>query len=391
MVAPVAVIDDVDGHVVDDLGVRAADDAGIELVKRIHQPECERVLAVFADVGDHVAHAHDASFEGGGAQMLDLLFVGRAGFHGSIERREVRHAAKAQRLLGELAVMAQHAVERLQADVAAVKLVEHAYGMDVMVEKTAGMIVEAFGEKVLSRMAERRVAHIVAKRDGFDEVEVQTQERANTTRYARDELYVQAATAQVVVLHEGEDLRLVRVAVVRGHVQDLLDIARERWPREGRGVVGVVLAAHDAFVGKAPRARDMVLAVRADARFDVGVERKIGYIPVGTGVLRHRSSWAPQPSPRCEVSRVSSAIVPLAGRAGRRQVQGLRIREGIATKCACETPSLFLSCRQAVRPSAVRGRCAKVGGIQSAVARWQALAERGRHGGHQRRGRTPRA
>ena len=75
-------------------------------------------------------------------------------------------------------------------------------------------------------MAERRVAHIVAKRDGLDEVKVQTQERANAARYARDELYVQAATAQVVVLHEGEDLRLVRVSGLYAGTFRIFSISR---------------------------------------------------------------------------------------------------------------------------------------------------------------------
>ena len=59
---------------------------------------------------------------------------------------------------------------------------------------------------------------------------------------------MQAPPADVVVLNEGEHLGFAGVSVVGRHVQDLLDIARERRPSERRIVVGIGLAPHDVRI-----------------------------------------------------------------------------------------------------------------------------------------------
>ena len=62
--------------------------------------------------------------------------------------------------------------------------------------------------------------------------------RADVARDAPDQLHVQPAAADVVVLHQAEHLRFACVAVISGDVHDLVDIARERrarlaWPHRG--------------------------------------------------------------------------------------------------------------------------------------------------------------
>ena len=109
----VGVVHDIDGEVVDDLRVGHADRLGIEGGKRIDDPHGERVLAVLADVGDHVGHAHDAALQRGGAQGLDGGLVGRAGLHQVVQLLERGRLSQAQHLLGELAVVAEHPIERL--------------------------------------------------------------------------------------------------------------------------------------------------------------------------------------------------------------------------------------------------------------------------------------
>ena len=130
-------------------------------------------MAVLAHICDHVGHAHDAALERGGAQRGDDLLVGCALLDKRVERLERSHIPALELLLGELAVVAEHTVERLQAHVAAIELVEHAHGMDVVVEIAIGALVVAAGQEPLARMPERRVPQIVPERDGLDEVAVQ--------------------------------------------------------------------------------------------------------------------------------------------------------------------------------------------------------------------------
>ena len=73
-------------------------------------PHGQRVLAVLADIRDHVGHAHHAALQGGRAQGLDGGLVGGAGLHEAIQLIEGGCVAEVQYLLGELAVVAEHAV-----------------------------------------------------------------------------------------------------------------------------------------------------------------------------------------------------------------------------------------------------------------------------------------
>ena len=168
--------------------------------------------------------------------------------------------------------MAQHAVEGLQADVAAVQLVEHAHRVHVVVEVAPGARVVAGAEVALAGVAEGRVPYVVAQCDGLDELAVQPQQRSDAAGHAADQLHVQPAATDVVVLHEREHLCLVGVTVVRRHVEDLLDVARERGARERGVVVRVPFAAHDVRVVEAMRVRAPGGAVGADGGLDVGVE-----------------------------------------------------------------------------------------------------------------------
>ena len=235
-VGAVARVHEVDGEVVDDARVVSADDLAVEHVERVDDAHVERVGAILANVGDHVADADDAALQRGRTQRLDGKLVCGARFHEPVERGEVGRVAHAQHLLGELAVVAQHAVEGLQADVAAVQLVEHAHRVHVVVEVAPGSSMVARAQVALAGVAEGRVPYVVAQCDGLDELAVQPQQRPDAAGHAADQLHVQPAAADVVVLHEREHLRLVGVTVVRRHVEDLLDVARERGARE-RGVV----------------------------------------------------------------------------------------------------------------------------------------------------------
>jgi len=250
VVLAVAVVHDIHGHVVYDARVVLPDIVRVEAVERVDDADVDGVHAVLADVGDHVGHAHDASLERRGAQALDGRHVGRAELDGLVELLERLHVAQAKHLLRELAVVAERAVKRLEAYVAPVELVHNAHRMHVMPEAAPRMALEALAQVALARVAERRVAQVVPERNGLDELCVKAEQVAYAARNAAHELHVQPAAADVVVLDEREHLRLVRIAVVRGNVDDLLDIAREGGARDRGLVMGLGLPAEHVFVGE---------------------------------------------------------------------------------------------------------------------------------------------
>ena len=65
--------------------------------------------------------------------------------------------AQIERFLAAFAVVAQHAVERLQAHVASVEMVEHTRAVDVMVEIAPRVGVIEVVQNMLARMPERRM------------------------------------------------------------------------------------------------------------------------------------------------------------------------------------------------------------------------------------------
>ena len=154
--------------------------------------------------------------------------------------------------------------------------------MDIVVEIAIGALMVATGQEPLACMPERRVPQIVSERDGFDEVAVQPEQPSDSPRDAAYQLHVQAAAADVVVLDEGEHLRLACIPVIGGHVHDLLDVARERGPGDRRYVVRVRLAPGHVLVAKAVGAHPSRRAVGENLRLDCRVDRQVGY-----GILRH--------------------------------------------------------------------------------------------------------
>ena len=131
-------------------------------------------------------------------------------------------------------------------------------------------------------MSEGRVTQIVSERYGLDEVAVQPEQPPDSPCDAAHQLHVQASTADVVVLDEGEHLRLACIPVIGRHVHDLLGVARERGPGDRRCVVRVGLAPCYVLVAKAVGAHPPRRAVGENLRLDCRVDRQVGY-----GILRH--------------------------------------------------------------------------------------------------------
>ena len=99
-----------------------------------------------------------------------LLAAAPAGVNHAVKGVELRQAAGLKDLLLKLAVVAEGAVQDLQGDVAPAKHVEHAHALDVMEEPPVAPAVEGLVEVALAGVAKRRVAQVVAKGNGLDEV-----------------------------------------------------------------------------------------------------------------------------------------------------------------------------------------------------------------------------
>ena len=249
-VAHVAVLDDVDGQVVDDFGVLRSDRSVGKHSVVGERADAHGILAVFAHVGDHIGNTHDAALERGRPQRRYDALVDRACLRQFVERFEIVRLVAQEFLLAAFPVVAQDAVERLQRDVACVERVEHAHGMHVVVEEAPRVGVVQVVQNAFSRMAERGVSQVVAERDGLGQVFVQAEHPRDRAGRARDELYVKSAAADVVVAYEAEHLGLACIAVVGRHVENLVDIAHEgRSMQPWRHVAGGIAPDGVCIVG----------------------------------------------------------------------------------------------------------------------------------------------
>ena len=106
MVLSIAIVHDVDRHVANNLCVRAADIIGIEYRQGVDDPDVYGVEAVLADIGNHIAYAHNATFERRWSELLYFLRVLGASFYVFVEHVERRAVAEIEHLLSEFPVVA---------------------------------------------------------------------------------------------------------------------------------------------------------------------------------------------------------------------------------------------------------------------------------------------
>ena len=82
---------------------------------------------------------------------------------------------------------------------------------------------------------------------------------------------MQPASANVIVLDKRKHLGFVSVAIVRGNVDDLLDVAGERGTRQRRVIMRVVLATNDVVIRKGKGVLPVFRPVVLDGLFNGGV------------------------------------------------------------------------------------------------------------------------
>ena len=121
----------------------------------------------------------------------------------------------------------------------------------VVIEAAEGR--EAFVERALAGMAERRMAEIVGERQRLGEILVETKPPRQRARHLRHFERMGEPGAVMVALVEHEDLRLVLQSPERGRVDDAVAIAAKGAAARARGL-GMKPAAAQVRIARIERA-----------------------------------------------------------------------------------------------------------------------------------------
>jgi len=159
----------------------------------------------------------------------------------------------------------------------ALELLHHAQRMPVVAESLAAVLALDLVERLLARVPERRVAHVVPEPHGLDEILVQAQRSGDPARDPGRLQGVREARPEVVAAGVDEDLRLVPEPAERLRVDDPVAVALERRPQAAL-LLRVYAAA--ALVRAHGERREPPLLVLSD-----GVGEAVGNSP---GELGHR-------------------------------------------------------------------------------------------------------
>ena len=152
----------------------------------------------------------------------------------------------------------------------------------VVAEAAIEALAQELVERLLARVAERRVTEVVTEPDRLDEVLVQAQRPCDAAGNAGRLERVREPRAVVVAGRVDEDLRLVHQPAERLRVDDPVAVALERRPQPAF-VLRPGTAAR--LVGAHGKRRKPTLFVLAEARLE-GVGDRSGYFRHGADASR---------------------------------------------------------------------------------------------------------
>ena len=121
--------------------------------------------------------------------------------------------------------------------------------MDVVVEKSAGMTIVQFIQVHLAGMGEGCMADVMTQCDSLDEIQIQIQRSANGPGDPGHQLHMQTPTGNVIVFHQGKNLRLIRIAIIIRTVQDSVNVLGKIRTPDRRGIL-IGFTADDHVVRK---------------------------------------------------------------------------------------------------------------------------------------------
>jgi len=215
--------------------VLAAEDRDLAQLLDRDQAGADAVVDVVVVVGDRVGQVGElclerrlAALEEPGAEFAELPRVGRGA------------------MLEDALARLERQVEPGELRIALLELVHDAQRLQVVLEPAE--LAHALVERILARVAERRVADVVREADGLRERLVQAQRAGHAARNLRDFERVRQAGAVEVALVVDEDLGLVDQAAERRRVDDAVAVplvlgavARRRLREPPTARLGLVL------------------------------------------------------------------------------------------------------------------------------------------------------
>ena len=170
----VAVFDDVDHKVVDDLGIDAADD-GIRELAVVHHLDAGGILAILSKIGNDVGNAHHIAFQGVGLNLVGIAFDGVGLFQFRLKFLKASHGHGMVLRKLDLAVVTGDAGQGLQGQIQGEYLVQHPCRMNVVIEKLENAdsnslkgLAESIRNKVqdsfvfLANVADSKVVYVAA-------------------------------------------------------------------------------------------------------------------------------------------------------------------------------------------------------------------------------------
>src|SRR5207248_10699972 len=121
-----------------------------------------------------------------------------------------------------------HLGGEIEAAAVTLQLLDDTQRVLVVPEAREPTLAQQLVERLLARMAERRVAEVVAEPDCLDEILVQAQRTGDAARDPGRLERVRETCAEVIALGIDKDLRLVTQAAERLRVHDPVAVTLER-------------------------------------------------------------------------------------------------------------------------------------------------------------------
>jgi hypothetical protein len=134
----------------------------------------------------------------------------------------------------DLAVMAKNAVLHLEGEIPAgtlaLKVLKKLYRLNIMLKRTQSVLATEGRQNAFTFMAERRMADIVTKGDGFDQILVEPEKSTDGPGDPRDDLDMQNPVGDMIVVHQREHLGFIDIAGIGLGVEDTVRILGKGLP-----------------------------------------------------------------------------------------------------------------------------------------------------------------
>ena len=245
----VAVFNDVDHQIVDDLRINASDH-GIGELAVVHHLDAGCVLTILSQIGNDVGNTHHIALQGVGLDLVGIAGDGVGLFQLCLKVLKTVHGHGMIFRKLDLAVVTGDTGQGLQSQIQGEDLVQHPGRMNVVVEKPARMTVIQLIQIHLAAVGKGGMTDVMSESDSLNEIQVQIQRPANGTGDPGHQLHMQTPSGDVVVSGQRKHLGLVGVTVIVGAVQNAVNVlCKPGSPDAARLVAAVTAMRHAVSAG----------------------------------------------------------------------------------------------------------------------------------------------